>query len=129
MKLADAPPAVALGALATMEESGLDDLSAAEALATLEAWERVLGWAAVGRARAVRATARRIAADRGPTRGTLMLDQEISEEIALALHVSPRAAAAQVSFSEGLDLLPRTTIGLLSGTLGLPLTPRWSSTC
>lgn len=119
-RLADAPPAVALGALATMEESGLDDLSAAEALTTLEAWERVLGWAAVGRARAVRATARRIAADRSPTRGTLMLDQEISEEIALALRVSPRAAAAQVSFSEGLDLLPRTTIGLLSGTLGLP---------
>jgi len=118
-RLADAPPAVALGALATLPEAGLDDLSAAEALATLEAWERVLGWAAVGRARAVRATARRIASDRGPTRGTLMLEEEIDEEIALALRVSPRAAAAQVSFSEGLDLLPRTTIGLLSGTLGL----------
>lgn len=119
-RLTDAPPGIALGALATLDESEVDDLSAAEALATLEAWERVLGWAAVGRARAVRATARRIVADRGPERGTLMLDHEISEELALALRVSPRAAASQLSFAEGLEMLPRATIGLLSGTLGLP---------
>ena len=49
------------------------------------------------------------------------LDQEISDELALALRISrraPRAAAAQLSFAGGLDMLPRATIGLLSGTLG-----------
>jgi hypothetical protein len=115
-----AAPGIALGVLAALDEDDLTGLSAPEALATLTAWERVLGWAAVSRARAVRAVAQRIVADRGPSRGTLMLDQEISEELALALRIAPRTAAAQVSFAEGLELLPRATIGLLSGTLGLP---------
>lgn len=114
-----APTLLAMGLLCSVDDGGFDALSPAGVLDALAGWERVIGVAAVEQARAVRALASRITAERGPDRGTLLLDEEIAEELALVLHVSTATAGAMVGFAEGLGMLDAASDALANGTLGL----------
>jgi hypothetical protein len=114
-----APAPLALGMLTWVDDDGFDSLPSTGVLDALHGWERLIGVAAVEQARAVRAFAARIIAERGPERGTLLLDEEITEELALALRVSSAAAGAMVRFADGLGILGSTGDALASGSLGL----------
>jgi hypothetical protein len=103
-----------------LTETDLEGLDVEQLLAVLQQWERVLGVAATAHARALRALSRRVAHERDPHRGTLLVDQETTEELALALHVSSAAAGAKLDFADGLALLHHTSTALADGRLGLP---------
>lgn len=114
-----APAPLALGLLSGVDETGFDDLSPAGVLDAVQGWERMVGLVAVEQARAIRALTARITAERGPERGTLLLDEEITDELALALRISTAAARAMRDFADGLVLLPLAARALGEGTLGL----------
>ena len=114
-----APPSLGLALLGSLDDAAFDELSAAGVLEALRGWERVVGTVAVQQARAVRALAARIGAERGAGRGTLLCEEEITEELALALRISSAQARGMREFADGLGLLPATAAALSAGVLGL----------
>lgn len=99
-----------------------DDYAAmtpAELLDELRAFERAFGALTVAQAAALRAFDASVRAARGEHRGTLLVDQEVSDEIALATKVSPMTAARRLGDAEGLGLLPHTSEVLRQGRIGV----------
>lgn len=115
--LADQSPWVAGGFLGSLSDAEVRELSCDDALSAVREWERIAGVIAVGQARALRVVADTITAERGPEAGTLLLDSEIAEEVALALKVSSAAAGAMLGFADALDQLPRVAAALEDGRL------------
>lgn len=113
------PAPLGMGLLQSMDEESFDGLSPAGVLDAVRGWERLAGTVAVEQARAVRALATRIRAERDPAYGLVLLDEEVTEELALALRVSTSAAEGMRDFADGLALLPATADALASGALGL----------
>lgn len=106
-----------LSDLLGLGEDDLAALSSLDALTVVRAWERVLGAATVGQARALRAVAQTIEGERGPGRGTLLLDSEIAAEVGLALTVSSATAGAKVGFAEALGDLGCVAAALEDGRM------------
>lgn len=94
-------------------------MTPAELLDELRAFEHAFGALTVAQAAALRAFDTSVRAARGEHRGTLLVDQEVSDELALATKVSPVTAARRLGDAEGLGMLPHTSAVLRQGRIGV----------
>ena len=105
--------------LLSRTEQDYADMTPAELLDELRAFERAFGALTVAQAAALRAFDTSVRATGGEHRGALLLDQEVSDELALATKVSPVTAARRLGDAQGLGLLPHTSAVLRQGTIGV----------
>jgi hypothetical protein len=101
----------------------LGDLSGDQLLDAVQGWERVVAVATAAQAACLVALRDRIAqaddAQACAARAGVTTQQQLTEEVALALHLSPVAAAGRLDLAEGLGVLPATGAALLAGGLGV----------
>jgi hypothetical protein len=116
-----AEPSRLLASLLAAEDD--ETLSGPQLLAAAAGWERLVSMAHAGQARVLRrleaAVAARTSATPPPPGGDVDAGQQTSEEVALALRVSPRAADARLDLAERLELLPTTLTVLSAGQVTL----------
>ena len=112
-------PADGTSDLLSRTEADYAAMTPAELLDELRAFERAFGALTVAQACALRAFDAGVRTHRGEQRGTLLVDQEISEELALATKVSSMTAARRLGIAEGLGLLPHTAEALRQGRIGV----------
>ncbi len=115
--------AVLVASLPTQQAAGVGDLSGDRLLADVQRWERVLSVATAAQAACLVALRERVDedADDGacPAPTSVTPEQQLTEEVALALRVSSLAASARLDLADGLAQLPATGAALAAGELGV----------